>query len=862
MADLTAARNLQVVFLALLSNIASAANPTITLQVSSETAPAGGYAQFKFYLTEPARISSAGISIQFDPSIFGSPSSIAAFSATGDQIGWASTYTPQIGVYAFSQSASLGQLPDLPIFVVTVPVLATAKPGASSSITGDSTEPTWQDQQGNTYTVNVNPGTFTVGGALSVQNVIPGAGLVATGRFISIQGTGFDATTTVAIDGVSVASTHLVGTQQIDVTLGGATEMNGKHVHIGEPAGEQVDFFASAQIDYSAAAPGTAKGFSVILPLSYPLMTSADWQIDPSGDYWTSCLQNPNNSPVTANFYIIGPGEQFTIQSVIIPPYGEYVTSSVGFGGNYMTVSAPIRLAELYTNFESESSSLFPAAPLTSLGELGVQFSSPPGPVVFNWQLGTPAPQPLRLGVLSDFPISVSISAGAQSFLQVTPLNGPFGASLAVTPLVSNLSVGTYAGTVTITPQLPPDLMPFGPGSVSFGVTLDVTAQPLLSSGSTLSFSALAGGPASATQTFSATSNGTPAPFTATVFPNSGNWLSVTPASASTPATLTVSVNPGSLAAGLYQSGFTLQGPINSVNIPVTLTLTQTGAAGVLNVAPASLSFLLPPNQVSPEQTINIRTLSPVLGTSLSTQSGGNWLNVFSLPPADVEVYVNSYGLAAGNYQGTVTISSFLNQTATVPVNLTVTSSSAQLSVSPPALALTAPAGASARAIATGALSVSLLSGPPTFTVQATAPQGLQLKIQSNPPYPSDQFTAPATVEITATASLPGTYQGSVEVAWSGGSATIPVTLYATASPSTPPQMIAIVNSGSAMPGAIAPGELITIFGSGLGGASAGGNIATSLNGTQLLINGIAAPLIYSSTGQVNAIVPYEVGAN
>jgi len=627
MADLTPVRNLRTLFqvlsLALLPNIASAANPTVILQVSSETAPPGGYAQFKFYLTQPARISSAGIAIQFDPSIFGGPSSIAAFSATGDQIGSAGTYTPQVTVAVSSQSASLGQLPDLPIFVVTVPVLATAKPGTSSSITVDPTQSTWQDQQRNTYTVNVNPGTFTVGGTLSVQNVTPGAGLVPKGSVISIQGTGFDATTMVTIDGVSVASTHWVSAQQIDMTLGGATEMNGKHVQVAEPAGGQVDFFASAQIDYSAVVPSLMSGFSVILPLSYPLMTTADWQIDE--DYWSSCLQNPNSFPVTAIFYILG-SDQVTIQREVIPPYGEYVALSAGFAGNYMTASAPIRMAELNTNFETGSSRLLPATPLASLGFLGPQNLNP---VTWSWQLGTPAPRPTGESVQSDFPFIVSISGGAESWLQVTPTTGSGGGytTLTLTPVIANLSAGTYTGTVTITPQLPSDLMPFGPGSVSFGVTISVTAQPLLISGSTLSFSALAGGAAPATQTFSETSNGTPAPFTVTVFPNSGNWLSVTPASASTPASLTVSVNPGGLAAGLYQSGFTLQGPINSVNIPVTLTLTQTGEPGVLNVAPASLSFFLPPSQISPEQTINIRTLCPALGVSVNTQSGGNWLN-------------------------------------------------------------------------------------------------------------------------------------------------------------------------------------------------------------------------------------------
>ena len=37
------------------------------------------------------------------------------------------------------------------------------------------------------------------------------------------------------------------------------------------------------------------------------------------------------------------------------------------------------------------------------------------------------------------------------------------------------------------------------------------------------------------------------------------------------------------------------------------------------------------------------------------------------------------------------------------------------------------------------------------------------------------------------------------------------------------------------------------------------GKVATSLNGTQVTVNDIPAPLLYASPGQLNAIVPYEV---
>jgi len=72
----------------------------------------------------------------------------------------------------------------------------------------------------------------------------------------------------------------------------------------------------------------------------------------------------------------------------------------------------------------------------------------------------------------------------------------------------------------------------------------------------------------------------------------------------------------------------------------------------------------------------------------------------------------------------------------------------------------------------------------------------------------------------------------------------------------------AVVNSASYLPQFIAPGELVTLFGTGMG-PSAGinaqatdGYMRTQLGGTEVLVNGVPAPLLYVSAQQVNAVVP------
>ena len=73
----------------------------------------------------------------------------------------------------------------------------------------------------------------------------------------------------------------------------------------------------------------------------------------------------------------------------------------------------------------------------------------------------------------------------------------------------------------------------------------------------------------------------------------------------------------------------------------------------------------------------------------------------------------------------------------------------------------------------------------------------------------------------------------------------------------------------SGLTGGVAPGELLTIFGSQIGPAQPAalqldsqGRVSTMLGGVQVLFDGIPAPLIYASDSQIAAIVPYDVGGN
>jgi len=123
----------------------------------------------------------------------------------------------------------------------------------------------------------------------------------------------------------------------------------------------------------------------------------------------------------------------------------------------------------------------------------------------------------------------------------------------------------------------------------------------------------------------------------------------------------------------------------------------------------------------------------------------------------------------------------------------------------------------------------------------------------------------PATLASLAASSTP--YTGTVTVTSSLGTLVINVSVTVQSAPT--PVLGGILNAASDQPGAVSPGEIISIFGTNIGPTTpvgltltSAGKVSTTLAGTTVTFNGVPAPLTYVSSGQVNAIVPYEVGVS
>ncbi len=715
--------------------MAAAASTPVVLQVSTETAPPGGWVQFKISATAPPLIASGQLTMSFDPTVFGAATQVTVFSSTGDQIGYASPNGPILSVYFSSPSAGIGQLPELPVLVVTVPVLASAKLGATAVMTLDPGA-AWTGPDGNQYSVSVTPSTFTVGGGLSVQAVTPGGGLLPAGTVVQVTGAGFDPTTSVTIDGVSVSQAAFVNPGQVNLTLGGATELTGKHFHVVNSTGTGIDYFSA--LPSSPADPGagfmTWSGVLPILPLTtYSNSQMGDPLIEHGGASGFAML-NPNLMPVTITFEGANPAQAgqpaqiLYVDSITIPAGqlylldGTFMVTTLSLEGElWITASAPIRYVSLLEiTLQPGLSWHLPSVTANPAPAIQLTLPAKPTSVSWSWQVGTQAPSPATVTLTGSLDFTTSISATGGQWLSISSVrNGPT-TTLTLTPDPSKLGAGSYSGTVTVTPIAPPSLAgaPIVPTTINVSLTASNMPQVSFTSEDCCGFlEVVQNQPAGPAEMGTVISNGNPAQVTLSASTSSGgNWLTVSPLTGITPLQLTVTANPAglNLPGGQYSGQITIQGPANTVTVPVSLralsiSAPSQGSATTTTLAPPMINgpppaFTLPagsPPSMTASDFLTFQEFDVALTTVTTNVS---WLTASIEspgpappgPPPAISLYANAVGLSPGTYSGVITVQSKNYSTLQVPATLTVIANptpQTRLTATPPSLSFTATTG-------------------------------------------------------------------------------------------------------------------------------------------------------------------------
>jgi uncharacterized protein (TIGR03437 family) len=475
--------------------------------------------------------------------------------------------------------------------------------------------------------------------------------------------------------------------------------------------------------------------------------------------------------------------------------------------------------------------------------------SSPPPTLVaspaalnFNYIIGNPIPDP---SLTSPFvlasngtPLSATIAASTTPWLKTTPTGSISLAGLldlvTVTVNPSGLLPKVYTATVTVN----------APGAanktLALTVTLTVNAAvpqalgtfPIgLIQGSAQSIVTLLGTGFYAKSTVAATGFTPTATITVTdsaVAPATASETLGIPAYAAGSTILHIplaSTFPSGVQTFFYAQALTAAGgtspytwSLSSGALPPGVALVGSALAGV-PIAPASYNFTLQvtdsavPFPATTYQAFKV-TIYPTGSTVLAITT-----SAAPLPSGQVATAYNQTLTASG---GTAP---YTWSAVGLPVGI-VLSAAGVLSGAPSSVGLTGPLAAAQ--VSSGALLVTV---------------------------PVTDLANPGVLRMAVTTPTPG----------GGISNDAQLVVYGPA-----PQISGVVNSASFQQGTVTPGEIITIFGVGLGPAALAifnpttPPIPTSLPAvapsTSLTIGGVAAPLIYTSAEQISAIVPYTVG--
>jgi uncharacterized protein (TIGR03437 family) len=826
----------------------AAQNVTVTLTPAQQLA---------FGLTSTVTANPAGKNwIAVVPNGITSVAGTAVFGINVDPSGLpAGTYTGKVTLTSQTTPSSI----DIPItlLVSTLPLLNVPTAALNFSYQVGGTAP---PAQAVTVTATSGSPTYLIGAASTPTpwlKVSATAGMVPTPFNVSVDPTGLakgNYTGTVTVTGNATGN----GAQQIPVNL----TVTNDPVLTASVAGCAAPSQACAiGIPYQTG--GTNNPGATIIGVSSSTGATLNYTATPST---TSCgswlLINGGTAAVS--------GSTTTSISVSANPTGIAAGTScaglVSIAGtnpvtNTATPGSPLNIPVTLTVSSTGQLVVTPS--------LGLTFSVPVGGQVSS-------PQAITLASTGSDQLNYNIAFTPDlggNWLSLNTTTGVTPGTIFLTATPSNLlAAGTYTGNVKITATGPggPAANATTAAPFTIPVTLQLTSGTLIANPSSLTFAQTLGGAAPASQTLNITSNGQPLNFSVAAA-NQGTvqWLSVNGnATGQTPGSVSIAVDGSKLSPGSYTGTVTITAP-GASNTPLSVQVTLTVAAGSISATPASLTFSQTSGGTAPAaQTVAVSSSPTALSytVSTSTKDGGTWL---SATPASgttnssVSVSVSAGSLPPGSYAGTVTITSAgaTGSPISIPVAFTVTSS-LTLTASPGSLnfsyviPLAAPAAQSVQISTSGANAA--------FTAAASTKDGANWLSVS----PTSGNTPGAIgVSVSPTGLALGTYSGTITVmsASAINPLLIPVTLSVTSVPT--PVIAGIGNAASGTAGALSPGENVTIYGTNIGPSplvkgglnSAGTAFDTTAGNTQVFFDGVAAPVIYASSGQTSVMVPYGV---
>jgi uncharacterized protein (TIGR03437 family) len=328
---------------------------------------------------------------------------------------------------------------------------------------------------------------------------------------------------------------------------------------------------------------------------------------------------------------------------------------------------------------------------------------------------------------------------------------------------------------------------------------------------------------------------------------------------------VTIALNTASLAAGTYTEYVTLTDP-NAVDSPQSIAVTVNTSP-----VPSSLTAYVTQTQPlgsSPTSLFYIFTSGTGITGKVTTQDGGTWLQflngasgiIASPSPWIIQVAAQT-GQLPGTYTGSVVISgsSVASDNKTINVTMIIATAPIITLNANTTVQLTSFVGGP---VQNAAVSFNNSASGTTLAVTGATASGSFL---------SASVSSPGSINIAANpAGLPvGVTSGTVTIASNAANnsqISIPVEL--TVAPAGQPMILTggIVNAANFAAEPLSVGDIGSVFGTqlappGTNAVNSSTPLATTLGGTQVLVNGVPAPLYYVGAGQINFQIPYGLTA-
>lgn len=353
-----------------LSSMLAAAVPA-SISVSAETVPAGAIAQVKIFVTEPMPISHGTALVAYDAGLLDPAVGIHLLATSGDACGAAQVRDGRITLTFSSVSGTLGLNPDYPVLTIAIPVRAGAPAGASSPVTLDAL--TLVDLLGVSQPLEVKPGSITVGGTTSINDVLPGGGTLAPNEPFLLLGTGFQPGARVAMEGVTTLSVNVVDANMIELASPDPVVLDGARIRLSQRNGRALYYSYLRGIPLGRSSDALIAGTVPVFPAN----ATADALIDPTfpeaGLLAGFAIENQHNHSVAVTLAVYTAGRVPVARKTFSLPPRARIWRSVSevFPGIFqpggvlrVTAAEPVRVMGLLADTAAVTVAPVPATPV------------------------------------------------------------------------------------------------------------------------------------------------------------------------------------------------------------------------------------------------------------------------------------------------------------------------------------------------------------------------------------------------------------------------------------------------------------------------------------------------------------------